>query len=85
MQPFDSGFAEYIDEKGNQSYHHPTYARITYIKEIDRLAVALYYSYTAVMKDGSEKQGANAIDVIIPIDWAEVYGDKYLLEEKAEA
>lgn len=37
------------------------------------------------MKDGSEKQGANAIDVIIPIDWAEVYGDKYLLEEKAEA
>ena len=85
VQPFDSGFAEYIDEKGNQSYHHPTYGRITYIKEIDRLAVALYYSYTAVMKDGSEKQGANAIDVIIPIDWAEVYGDKYLLEEKAEA
>ena len=76
VQPFDSGFAEYIDEKGNQSYHHPTYGRITYIKEIDRLAVALYYSYTAVMKDGSEKQGANAIDVIIPIDWAEVYGEK---------
>lgn len=85
VQPFDSGFAEYIDEKGNRSYHHPTYGRITYIKEIDRLAVALYYSYTAVMKDGSEKQGANAIDVIIPIDWAEVYGDKYLLEKKAEA
>lgn len=85
VQPLDCGFTGYIDEKGNQSHHYPTYGSITYIKEIDRLAVALYYSYTAVMKDGSEKQGANVVDVIIPIDWAEVYGDEYLLEEKPES
>ena len=52
------------------------YGNIEHNYAVDKTAVSFYYSYTAVMKDGSEKQGCNVVSVFLPIDWAEVYGEK---------
>ena len=49
---------------------------MSYSYALDKTEVHFYYDYTAVMKDGSEKQGCNVISVFLPIDWAEVYGEK---------
>ena len=59
-----------------QSFALEKYGNIEHNYAVDKTAVSFYYSYTAVMKDGSEKQGCNVVSVFLPIDWAEVYGEK---------
>ena len=59
-----------------QKFSIEQYGIIEHNFALDKTEVCFYYSYTAVMKDGSEKQGFNVISVFLPIDWAEVYGEK---------
>lgn len=70
------GFYELVRGQTMTTYNHRMCGATYYSEALDKTEVYFYYSYTAVMKDGSEKQGCNVVSVFLPIDWAEVYGEK---------
>ena len=70
------GFYELVRGQTMTTYNYRMCGATSYSDALDKTEVYFYYSYTAVMKDGSEKQGCNVVSVFLPIDWAEVYGEK---------
>ena len=59
--------------------HYPAYEEygvVNYYEDLDKTGVDLYFEYTAVMADGTDKPGINYVTVFIPIDWAEEFGEK---------
>ncbi len=52
------------------------YGGMEYFYHLDKTAVIVSCKYTVVMKDGTEKRGLNTVAVLVPIDWAEEFGEK---------
>lgn len=68
---------DYISDK-DCFYMYPSdyCGLVIYSKDEDKTIVSLHYKFTAVMKDGSELEGRNGVEVYIPIDWAAEFGEK---------